>query len=271
VQELGREEREARVYLEGYPVHLDENTMLREGVNKLRQELSDMEAEGMEEVKRVRREVFEMKMKVELEFRRTKKSLEEEYNAAAHAKMSEESDRAVEECRNLSGKLNEERDRVMDRMKSQREMEVALLLERLVGEQEIVVGRGQREISRLHGEAKGLQKKARELDQSLKKMEGRKKEERRARAEMEGWRNRVAEKVEEVEEWIRGGCQVNEWEGEMEEMGSGNVDMSAAAGTGDLEMEEDDEGVEEGEEEEDLEFIWKTSLQEERGVDAVIY
>ena len=57
----------------------------------------------------------------------------------------------------------------------------------------------------------------------------------------------------------------------MEEMGSGNVDMSAAAGTGDLEMEEDDEGVEEGEEEEDLEFIWKTSLQEERGVDAVIY
>ena len=235
VQELGREEREARVYLEGYPVHLDENTMLREGVNKLRQELSDMEAEGMEEVKRVRREVFEMKMKVELEFRRTKKSLEEEYNAAAHAKMSEESDRAVEECRNLSGKLNEERDRVMDRMKSQREMEVALfearighgitesgsklqgeeveLLERLVGEQEIVVGRGQREISRLHGEAKGLQKKARELDQSLKKMEGRKKEERRARAEMEGWRNRVAEKVEEVEEWIRGGCQVNEWEG----------------------------------------------------------
>ncbi|GMI33475.1 hypothetical protein TrRE_jg11073, partial [Triparma retinervis] len=258
VGRLGEEEREARIYLEGYPVYLDENTILREGVNKLRQELSEREAERDEDIKRIRREVFEMKMKVELEFRRTKKNLEEEYNIAAHAKMREESERAVYECRNLSGKLNDDRDRVMSRMGAQKSLEVALagarighgitesgskmqeeemeLLERLVKEQEVVVSRGQGEISRLHGEVKELQRRARDAEGWGRKVEVGRGEERRAWGEMEGWRERVRAKVGEVEEWIRGGCALEEG-GEMDMEGGSSMGGEAVV----VEEEEEEE------------------------------
>jgi len=80
----------------------------------------------VEEVESLKKDMFEIKFKIENEFRRTKKSLEEEYSRKAHSTMKEDSNRAVEECRNLSGKLNVERDRVMEKMKMQKDMESAL-------------------------------------------------------------------------------------------------------------------------------------------------
>jgi len=98
----------------------------------------------------------------------------------------------------------------------------------------VVVSRGQGEIARLHREVKALQLKGCEHGVATRRMEKRKEEGRKARAEMDGWRKRVGEKVEEVEAWIREGCSLDEMGGEGNldaMMGMGGMDDGVSVGT----------------------------------------
>jgi hypothetical protein len=69
-----------------------EHEKARQAVNQLRDELSANKAKHAEETALLRKDIFEIRMKIELAFRKTKKTSEDEYERAANGVMTKESE-----------------------------------------------------------------------------------------------------------------------------------------------------------------------------------
>lgn len=220
------------VLLSSYSVTKKANDDLRQTVNALRQELSNKRATYAAEKSKLKSDMFDLRMKVEFEFMKAKRSMEEQYSKTATAKMKEEADSAVKECIELSSKLSSAQGAVVSSMKLQASKASALsslrvsrsiteatlemqqseveLLERLMAEQSAVVARGQDEISKLHTGIRRLQKEEKSLSRATSKLNEARSSYAAAKAEKESWKKQVNGLVTNVEEWISKGCPVEE-------------------------------------------------------------
>ncbi len=285
------------VSLESYSVIERENTMLRQVVNRLREELSQSRNENAEEMASLRREMFDIRMKIELTFRKTKKSLEEEYEKKAHETMKEESDKAVVENTRLKSVLTEKRDEVMEKMGQQTSKEIAMRkskinkdilestvamqemeienLERYQKEQEVVVSRTQGQIGILHGKLKSLQQEDKELERAVERLGVARTNYAAAKAESEKWKTQCRYMIDEVDKWVNLGCpggmQVGYIPGIESEVGSTVGEKKSVStisggatvlteGSG-LEWSIAEQLEQNDGEDEDVEGIWKASKQ----------
>ena len=263
IEKLNATKEKCLITLESYPIIERENSALRQTVNGLNNELTIIKSRHSKELKDLHSEMFDFKMKVELEFRKTKRSLEEQYKKKAHETMKDESDKAILECQRLNGILNVKRDEVVEKMRKQNAMEAKLtiqkisrdiesstvemqegeveLLERLIKEQEVVVSRSQSSVAELHIQMKSMQMAEKMLLESAEKLSAVRAECAKAESEKNSWQSRVSQSMEKVEKLMES------WRG-ME--GGGNI-----AGNDVPEGGDDDEEGDEG----DCDYIWKTS------------
>ena len=235
------------VQLESYDVVERENSRMTQMVSQLREELSNLRGGNNAEMKMLRKEMFELRMKIELTFRKTKKSLEEEYEKRAKITMKEESDKAVTEHSRLASVLVEKREEVLDMMAKQQRRENALrrtkierdiaeaavtaqegnieLLEKLQKEQEIIVSRTQGTIAKIHGELQGLKEESGELAAATAALEKERAKAAAARTEAGVWKNRCKKMVEGVEAWLANGAPPGVSVGGYNPMGRGGAKL----------------------------------------------
>ncbi|GMH69745.1 hypothetical protein TL16_g05230 [Triparma laevis f. inornata] len=272
MRSLGKNKEQYNILLESYPVVERENTNLRHVVNNLKEELSTLRAKNSHSLTSLKKEMFDIRMKIEFEFMRTKKTYEKKYQLNAQNQMKEESERAVIECSRLSGILKGKKYVVEDMMKSQEKKAILLkkekvekvlvgsalsmqqneieLLERLMKEQEVVINKCQSEITKLHSNLKRLQKEERDISIAEGELNVTRKNYGVAQVEKNSWKIKVKSLVVEVDDWVEMGCPLESRVGFIE----GSYFSSEVGDQGGSSLE-----IKEEEEEEGGDEIWRAS------------
>ena len=120
-----------QLQLESSGVIARENYNARQAVNHMRESLSQMKTTHNDSMQLLRKEMFEIRMKIELTFRKTKKASEEQYERKANETMRDESDKAVVENARLRSVLTVKREEVMGKMEAQKSKELRMKKEKI--------------------------------------------------------------------------------------------------------------------------------------------
>ncbi|GMI10426.1 hypothetical protein TrVE_jg5638 [Triparma verrucosa] len=270
---LQKSKEQYTITLESYPVIDRENTNLRHTVNNLKEELSVLRAKNATELTSLKKEMFDIRMKIEFEFMRTKKNYERQYEENAQSQMKSESEKAVVECARLSSILKSKKSTVEALMKSQESKASLLqksrvekvlggsalemqqseieLLERLMKEQEVIIQKCQSEITSLHHSLKSLQKQEKDLVASTSTLNSTRTSYSLASVEKNSWKSKVKNLVLEVDAWISRDCPLESKVGFIESVESYYDDKSSKVS--EIYEEEEEEEEEGGEE------IWRAS------------
>ena len=190
---LNASKEQLQISLQGYDVILKENEFLTRRVNKLKVEYEEQNQINLKGLKTLKRDMFTIRMKVELTFRKTTKSLETEYEDRAVNAMQTESSKAISENQRLNEILIGQRDEVIKMMDMQKGNETNLrkekinrdileshihlqgngveVLEQNAKEQTLVVTKVQSAINVLHNRLKYLKEQEKDMIFACKEME----------------------------------------------------------------------------------------------------
>jgi hypothetical protein len=280
--QLGVNKNEYLLQLESYDVIERENYRARQDVNLYRDELSKSKNRNNEDIAKLRKEMFEIRMKIELTFRKTKKQSEEEYEKKANFTMREESDKAVVENARLKSVLTVKRDTVMAKMGQQKSKETRMkkekidrdiseksvglqedeieLLERYQKEQEIVVSRTQSQIASLHTNLKSMQQVVKDLERSSSKLAVARREYAESRSKSNQWKKHCKHMIGEIDKWIAHDCPPNMQVGYIPGFVDDESSVVTRASTLSHSLQRES-AADEDEDDDDVEYIWKASAE----------